>query len=53
MRLSLSKPGGHGTVEETVTEDVKLANLGYEQGNAVQVFLGKLDADVHRAQTII
>jgi hypothetical protein len=53
MQLSLSKAGGHTTIEQSVTEDAKLAKFGYEQGTATPRECQRLDADVNRAQTII
>jgi hypothetical protein len=37
MRSSVSKSGGHNTIEQDVTEDAKLAELGYEQGTAIAI----------------
>jgi hypothetical protein len=37
MRVSGSKAGGHGTIEQDVTEDAKLAELGYEPGTAIAI----------------
>jgi hypothetical protein len=32
MHSSRSKPDGRNTIEESITEDARLAKLGYEQG---------------------